>query len=257
MKVSEIEGLEDLDLCFIKFSNESRDMESLRDGTLYMNNLRYFVELEKKTGIKGMGDMLEASNVVNNVNLKFYHHGTDILTFEADAKSVQVRLEEALDKPVFCLMSVKSDMFEVINENENSVDAKLVFTDEQRDKIVREFGKYALVFPWYPFTDKVFSALQAKGYRAVGDFVRYSDFGINHSERMESFNKQDAEMFFWKDTEFTYQREFRIVVLNSNVNSPLVLEFESIRDSSLLITTEDLLSGSYGINIKSKPRERD
>ncbi len=256
MRLSEIQGFEDLDLFFVKFSNEKKHLESLRDGSLYMNNLRYYVELEKKTGIKGMGDVLEASNVVNNVSLKFYHHGTDLLAFETEAKSMQIRFEETLDKPVFCLLSVKPDMLEVTKMEHNCIDAKLVFTHEQKDKILREFGNFALVIPWKPFTDKVFDALKAKGYQAVGDFVRYSDFSVNLSERMESFNKQDADMFFWKDVAFEYQREFRIVILNENIDDPLIVEFESIRDRTMLLTTEELLTGDYGIKIQSRTSEQ-
>jgi hypothetical protein len=35
-----------------------------------MNNLQYFIDLEKKSGVKGVGDKLVASQVYAEVNVK-------------------------------------------------------------------------------------------------------------------------------------------------------------------------------------------
>lgn len=47
--------------------------------------------------------------------------------------------------------------------------------------------------------------------------VEYSDFSINMSNCMESFVNQDLSMFFQKDNFFKDQNEFRLVILNKDV----------------------------------------
>ncbi|WGU96201.1 hypothetical protein QJQ58_08165 [Paenibacillus dendritiformis] len=72
MKASDIDFLKDqLIPMFIKFSGEKRHLESLQAGNLLMNNLGYFKKLEEKTGIKGRGDVDEASLAVKEAIIEF------------------------------------------------------------------------------------------------------------------------------------------------------------------------------------------
>lgn len=252
MRLSEIKGFENVTPFLLKFSDKREHLESLQNGNLYMNNFKYFIELEKKTGIKGMGDMFEVANVLNNIKLSFYDYETNEFLFEADAKRMHFRFDETVYKPVFCLFALGSDMLEVVNEGENFIDTKIIFSEEQKERILKEFGRYVLVIPWKLFMDNVFKSFRENGYVAIGDFVRYSNYSVNYSKRIEAFINQTAEMFFWKDSYFEHQREFRIVILNENIETPLTVKFESIKENTMILRTQDLLSGEYGIKFHNK-----
>lgn len=54
---------------FVKFTKEEY-VNDILDGNLYMNNFKYFIDLEKKKRIKGQGDKFEAAFVTRAVDLR-------------------------------------------------------------------------------------------------------------------------------------------------------------------------------------------
>ena len=249
MRLSEIQGSENRRFFLLKFSDNKGHLEALQNGSIYMNNLKYFVDLEKETGIKGMGDLYEAANVLNDVKMSFFDHQSNEFLFDAYATKSYFRYENTLSKPVFCCFSIDNDMLFVEDINENQVKTKLVFSEDQKEKMIKEFGKYVLIIPWNEFIDRVFKAFRKNGIQAVADFVKYDDFSINSSKRLKSFTEQSLDMFFWKDKCFQYQNEFRIVVLNKDVDKNLTVVFEDINAISSIVRTEKLVNGDYGITL--------
>lgn len=52
-------------IMFLKFGNDPGRLEQIREGSLYMNNLKFYVDREEETGEAGLGDRLEALNVIS------------------------------------------------------------------------------------------------------------------------------------------------------------------------------------------------
>lgn len=98
-----LEGIADFVL-LVKTS-ELEYLESIQNGKLYMNNLKYYVELEKNTREQGIGDIQEASYI----NIR--KHKLFIQVEAEERKEVPIGPapgiiynEEALYHPVFCMM---------------------------------------------------------------------------------------------------------------------------------------------------------
>lgn len=259
MKFSDVKGSETRRFFLLKFDNNKKHLESIRNGQLYMNALEYFVDLEKETGVKGMGDMLEAANVLNDIKLSFYDQETQKHIFDAFSKKSYFRFNYTLSKPVFCCFAIMNEMLNIEKIDENAIESSIVFSEEQKSKIIRDFGKYALVIPWNEFIDKLFTSFKKDGIEAVGDLVKYDDFNVNSKRRLESFNQESLDMFFWKDNYFQFQNEFRIVVLNKDIDKlhPFRYRFEHIRDVASVISTEKLLNNNFIITLNGKFEEID
>lgn len=229
-------------ILFVKFSDNIDHLKSLQQGNLYMNNLKYFVELEEKTGIPGMGDKLEVLNVLNDVEVSFYIPGTDHLITKAKAKQANFRYEDALYKPVYCLFAITADMLVVHKETESDVELKINFTEEQKSKMSSEFGKYALVISPPCFSEKLEKTFYEKGYEFSGKYVDYIDNNVNEQRRMEAYATQDTRIFFFKDHGFKHQNEFRIVLFNKNEENAIVENISDLHDCSSLLMTQDLFA---------------
>lgn len=80
-------------------------LQEIQAGNLYMNNLKYYVDLEKETQQQGIGDIREAS--LGNIK----RHELFIQVGEKEKKKVPINPSpgiiydmEAIYYPVFCLM---------------------------------------------------------------------------------------------------------------------------------------------------------
>jgi hypothetical protein len=238
---------------FIKFSDNIDNLKSLQQGNLYMNNLKFFVDLEEKTGISGMGDKLETLNVINDVELSFYIPGTEQLVAKTKARKANLRYEDALYKPVFCLFAVTADMLEIYEESETEVKLKINFTNEQINKMRSEFGTHALVISPPHFSEQLEKSFNQNGYDYSGRFVEYIDTNINQQRRLEAFANQDISLFFFKDHGFKHQNEFRIVILNKDEEKAIIENIGSLTKGSILLKTEDLINCDLPVlNIKFK-----
>lgn len=147
---------------FLKFSDNPKNLLSLQQGNVYMNNLKFFVDLEAETGIPGMGDKQEVLNVVNDVELSFYKQGTEDLAFKAKAKQITMRYEDALYKPVFCMFAVTVDMIKVIEESDKELKLAFDFSDELITKMRSEFGEHVLVISPAQFKNKIHKSFSEK-----------------------------------------------------------------------------------------------
>ncbi|MCU5379716.1 hypothetical protein OCA08_21520 [Bacillus cereus] len=227
---------------FLKFSDNPKNLLSLQQGNVYMNNLKFFVDLEAETGIPGMGDKQEVLNVVNDVELSFYKQGTEDLAFKAKAKQITMRYEDALYKPVFCMFAVTVDMIKVLEESDKELKLAFDFSDELITKMHSEFGEHVLVISPAQFKNKIHKSFSEKNYDYTGKYVEYLDFNINEKRRMEMFQNQDIGTFFIKNNAFKHQNEFRIVIFNKDEENSIIEKIESLEDSSYLMKTEELFS---------------
>jgi hypothetical protein len=248
-----IELIEPNPVCFFKFSNKKDRLESLQNGNLYMNNLQFFIDLEKTTGIKGMGDKDEASNVMNDVEISLFHLETNELILKAPVRRTRFRINEYLQKPVFCLFSLKADKLEIISENDEEIVARIDFIEEQIESIIKDFGEYVLVLDAFPFVDRVKQVFDKNEYMYSARHITYSDFNVNDKERQKAYMNQDLSLFFQKDKSFEYQSEFRLIILNKNTDNAITESIGDLKDMSVILETRSLFDQSkFKITLKKR-----
>ena len=242
-------------LFFLKFANDLQRSESLQKGNLYMNTLRYFKELEKKTKEKGMGDENEGSMILSELNLKFYKHQTEELILEGKSSRSEIVIEEDLQKHLFCFYYLDFGSLEIIEETEGSVTTLLKFTENQKEELIRSFGKHVIVISCNDFIDNVRIAFEKENIEWTTGKVKYSDYSINYTDRIEDFIYDRNEKYFWKDKYFENQKEFRLVVLNRDSNIPIELNIGDLTCCSFITNTEKLFNDEYCIKIGFDPEK--
>mgnify|MGYP001010098224 CR=1 FL=1 len=242
-------------IAFLKFSDELWKLESLQKGTLYMNTLKFFKELEEKTNIKGMGDKDEGSTILTELNLKFYDYETNELVYEGAASRSAITMGEDLQKHVFCMCYLDFGSLEIIEEGTDYVKATFSFSDEQKQDFVESFGQYVLVISCNDFLNSVKEAFKKESIDWATDKVKYSDFSINYMNRLEDYINNRNGKYFWKDKFFEKQKEYRLIVLNRDSDDPIQLDIGDLTTHSFITSTEELFNNRFYLEVRFNPEK--
>ncbi|MEH7248742.1 hypothetical protein V7114_18360, partial [Neobacillus niacini] len=115
MKISEI-GINNKESVYalLKFTPY---IDSFLSGELYLNNLKRYIDMEKESGIKGVGDKYEASHIFNSMIFKMYDSETNELILEGESSAMDFRIDGDEKRPVFCLFAITGDLLEVVRED--------------------------------------------------------------------------------------------------------------------------------------------
>lgn len=233
---------------FLKFG-QRKYMDLLKQGSLHMKNLQFFIDYENEAAKKGRGDKNEGSAVLSDVTVQFRKPETDEVFFEFKAARTQLRADSVLTKPVFCMTYITGEDLEVTNETEEYYEAKIKFSDKLKEEMATEFGDTVLVISAGNFLDRIKEVFEQKGYSYGKGKVDYYDFNVNQSKRLENFEEDNPMVFFIKDETIAYQKEFRIVVLDQDVESHLDVDIGDISSFAGLTDTQSFLHGDIVVRI--------
>lgn len=244
--------VDDKTFLFIKFKDNKEHLLSLQEGMLYMNNGKYFKDLENDTGILGIGDKYELSQVINEISFRLINSETQETIFVGDAAAASFSLNAHLAMPMFCLTQIDSTSLKIIKEYEDSVDCVVNLGEDDIEKIIKDFGEYALVISPGAFEEKLEMAINEQGLYAYAGKVIYEDYGINSSKRLKASYDNDPKHFFYKRMELAHQKEYRVILPDTQSEGPFILNIGDLSDSSYLFETRELFSGNFILNLSLK-----
>ncbi|MCC0660682.1 hypothetical protein KGF45_10355 [Clostridioides sp. ZZV14-6154] len=240
----------------IKFSEE-KHVDSLALGNIYTNNFNYFIELEKQSKIKGIGDKDEQALEIVGINIKNIERIDNIETdidkqiFDKSIKEIfkgakgKLRFESSeYDKktPMFCTMR--------ISKNELLEKKGLIFSKEEIQSLKKDFEKYthALIIDENNFKERMYKCCKNNNIDVIMDCVRYSNSKINELEKIKDFNTYKRA--FWKDDSFEKQKEFRVVFMSERINEGKnLINIGDLSDVSLKIRKEDIFNERFKLEL--------
>lgn len=200
---------------FLKFGSFENMIDLFENGTIYMNTIQYFREIEDK---ELRGDQYEgASKIINSLPGKFRVPNID-REFNYQKVHVLESFEEVLGN-IYSLYCISSYGFP------NPLDFEL-------DQSNKRFGTHCVMIKDNQyFLDALESELIKQGLKFKHGLVNYYD------KEMKNGNVT----LFEKPLEFEYQKEFRFYVEN-DLLEPIILKLGSLKEVAELITMEDALS---------------
>ncbi len=230
---------------FIKFG-EKEHLEDLQNGKLYMRNLKYYNDLEKDTGVSGIGDENDGKFILNNINFYIYEKDTNRYVGEISSPKIALEHDEFKYVPVFCLYTIdKRNILEesIKSGKEGVYEFHLGFNNFDKENITKDFKDYALlIIDNDIFLEKIKKAFLNNNIEMIGNKVLYTDLNINDSKYVLDVGNDRTRIPFWKDiNKFNYQHEYRILGLNKRIEESLVLDIGSIKDITSLVKTKDIL----------------
>lgn len=228
----------------LKFS-ERKYLDSLANGLLYMNQFKFFKEQEEREGNRGQGDKHELALILNDVRWKLTPVGSDQVVLQGTASESVLRSDDDLKNHLYCATAITPDVLEVLSLDKKTgvTKVKLVLPDEMVAKAENEFGDHVAFINSGEFLERVNVAAKKKGVNIASNIVSYEDHSINHSARINAFNKGSLDIYFAKDNFFKYQNEYRLVAFGGDPSGPLELELGDISKYVTIIETKQLLEG--------------
>ncbi|MGG1481449.1 hypothetical protein ABE402_11150 [Bacillus smithii] len=215
-----------------------------------MNNLETYINMEKESGKKGMGDKFEAAHVLTGVSVKMYDPNTNELIASGTSSNLHFRINGDEKRPIYCMFAIDGSVLDVVGEDDEFYHAKINLSDDQIERLINEFGEQMFLVDPKAFIERVTAVFDENGYSYRAGLVRYDDYGVNSSKRLESYRKQDTDIYFWKDEFFEYQNEYRIVLTDQEIEEPLIVNIGDISDISISFKASEFFNGKFELHIK-------
>lgn len=205
--------------------------DDFRSGKLYMKNLQYYIDEERRSGLKGIGDVNEGSLVLNEVQGLIKDAETGKLIAEFDAEKTTLSSNNLLKSPVLCLYTIDSTIFKITNRTDTSMDLEMNITEEQLKLLTSAFGDNLLFINGREFKRRVEKTCEEQGLELCHKKVEYEDYSINHVDRISKMqNIFSEDMVFFKDKHFQYQNEYRFIIKNKFVDDHFYLDVGDLSD---------------------------
>ncbi|WP_416806556.1 MULTISPECIES: hypothetical protein [Bacillus amyloliquefaciens group] len=233
-----IKGFEKINF-LVKFLKDEY-VESLLSGNLHMNNFQFFIDLERKSNVKGQGDKLEAGFVSRGTKIKLIDPKTKKVIGTARKAELIERYTDVPKVPLFCFTWFNHRDMKITGETEKSFIVKINLSEEEKELFVKDFGDTAVVLPG-DFMEILINSAKEQNKRAQIKSVIYCDYDIYDSERKKLFDEASLDMFYWKDEFFKYQREVRFILPETRSNEAVNFKFESIEKRAIVMKTTELL----------------
>lgn len=249
MRLTALEGFSSDHLVFLAKFGQKEHLEELQSGTIYMNNLKRFIDKELREGKKGIGDRLEATNVIFNPILEIGVGKDEITTSEGEVLKAEIRLDRHVKKPVFCVTCIDYKDFTIKEQNNDFLEAQLDFREETRRKIEKDFGEHVLLINNNKFLAKLKSAF---GNNFIFKRVIYADRYRSNADFSNDYRSDNPNLFYWKDKSFEYQNEKRLVLLNDHIESAEKYDIGDLSSITHLTETTTLLNGGLTLNFLAK-----
>jgi hypothetical protein len=211
-------------LCFIRFFEEERFADQFLAGSLYLNTLAYFKGCESENSERnGRFDPTEA------VSMWCQPHDVVIKLEVPTLQSVEISKDDLAGPVSFsptyydhvhvlCLYSVQLTNFEILNGKIKGKTEELS-RDLTIDPRCFDFGEHAVVINPIKFRERLRASLKGQGRLFKTGFVNYYDDSTFHGSIPE------AEIPFWKQKRFGFQREYRVCVYpRVKTGSPITIQ---------------------------------
>ena len=216
----------------VKFFSEVSHAADFVNGRIWVNPLSYFKALEASAD-PDRADRHEGTTAwLQPGRDRFVIDGMDIT--DDLAAPVEIQKDWLNYIHIFCLHAVHSghlDLGKITNDNIDNMRSEFMIPDGCLD-----LGEYAVVVKNVPeFIRRMEAAIHAKQFRGRRGLVRYYDPESFHGEF------RDVESLFWKQSKYSYQREFRFAINSGSMSGcPLKLDIGDIKDITLVLKSAEL-----------------
>ncbi len=222
---------------YLKFTEKKEWAEGIVSGNLYMKPIKYYRDLETKYGIKGQGDSREVSLISEDVRVTITSLDTGVV-IPGEAREVRIHYPKDEKNPIFCITGIKVKDLEIKEFDEESIKFKLPFTTSDLEQFKRDFGNYAVIIMAETFQSAIKGALEKQNINGYFGEVIYCENDTIEKER--DFFNEELKRFMYKDADFSYQKEHRLV-LDDSVVEERFFDVGSLKEYANLFEVDKLL----------------
>lgn len=230
---------------FIKFGNKKNLME-LQKGKLYMKNLQYYNDLEMMDN-SGKPDKIDGKWLLKKGNISFWDPKDNAPIGMAEI--IETVLAYGIEKhPIFCWFGLDDRNCSKFQDDDTTIISSVEFTSEQKAKLGLCLGEYAMVvIKAEMFIKQIEDILNKTEVKYIWKRVQYNDG--NSPERIKSIMENNYNIIFSKEKNYEYQQEYRLFVINKEVEDHFIVNVGDLSDFTKIISTKELMNYKMEYNV--------
>lgn len=207
----------------IKFQCKDK-IKNIRQGEIYMKNLKWYRERETANGNTVVGDKLEGLLHFSNASLKIPD-----LDYQIDMNNEALQTDYTNDF-AFCMSYINPQL------------QNFRFSEEQKKELL-SFGDTALLITdTYEFIRRILNSAENKGLKAYHGKVNYYDVNVDSAAMILSLLQGMHNVAFWKRDSYALQQEYRFLLHSVKTDDDFfILKIGDISDISVVMETTTML----------------
>lgn len=204
-------GVSTQPLLYLKFCACDTYAQDIMAGNLYANTATYFRELENAAGRKGQGDAFETISLIEAQKIVIYNEdGSALLTAPKGNIKTKYGIDDKI--PIVSFVGIALQDMNLLKTDGDCAIFTLPFSAKEYKTMGETFGEYCVILDAQELEDKVkcYCADIGVGTDYIFDKIRYCP--QNTEERVRAFDEGSKDRYLYKNEEFEYQRESRLVI---------------------------------------------
>ncbi len=198
---------------YLKFCKEERFANDICNGNLFANTPEFFRELEMKNNERGQGDKnegiisckLTSISATDKKTLKEYKFGP-----LQERVSLDIKNKDDDKRPIISFVGIPLHEMSLKRIDLHHVEFEFPFAEDEYKHMSYFFGEYCVVVGGMALRQQIKEGFSEKcNIKYKFKQVEYND--PNSVERLKAARKNKS-MLFCKDTDLSYQREYRLVI---------------------------------------------
>lgn len=210
-------------------------LKQIQEGKLYINNLQFYIDLEKINKEKGMGDVTEgALATLRKFQCLVEDEDGNIIYTSSGELPGTIYDERSLHCPTFCMMYKEVEM---LCDDLGHAKCSFQLSNEEIEDFISEDSECGALIIYLPevFLNKINNAADKRNVKVHWGKVDYRNKKIPNIKNGEWI----LDDIFTKDDSFKYQSEYRIV-FEEYCDKPERLNIGNIEDITYLLDAQQL-----------------
>lgn len=240
--------MKELENLIIKFGDE-KWINKLYSGEIFMQPLKYYIDLEREEKKKGQGDKNEATLRSKLIDYEFScensNKETDLfikLLNSGENATFTFRYKDDERYLTSCFYKVDADRFIFIFEEDDKKYYKYEFTNEEKE-IFGYWGNSALIINSEIFFNVVRSHL-SNTESILGKIKYYSDNNLP-VDLLLDYQQRKINRLLWKDDFFKHQNEYRFIIAEKSDKGKVVANIGILEKISMKCNSSELLIDGF------------
>lgn len=234
---------------YLKFTSKESFANDIVDGKLYANTPEWFRNKELETGEHGQGDKNELQYAMPLFRLRFINLETGNCDFKLPHAYGRIAFKDDDKLPLVCFVGIPLHEMKIISQTSETMKIAFPFSETEYSEMGQRFGEYCVIVEAKALIERLQQYCDENSCQYILKRVTYCV--SNYKEKAEAFANGSMDRFFFKDEDFAYQKEYRLV-LSRKIPDDHFIRIASLKDNAIVVKSEQLSNLCLCINTPLK-----
>ncbi len=222
---------------YLKFTSKESYANDILDGKLYANTAKWFRDKELNSGEHGQGDKNELQYSMPLFSIRFTDPETGNFEFEIPQAKGRISFDRDDNIPIVCFVGIPLNEMKILYSTPNDLIFSLPFSEREFSEISKTFGEYCVLIEAKALNEAIEKYCQENSCEYILKKITYC--ASNYIEKAQAFANGCIDRFFFKDEDYAYQREYRLI-LSKNIPDDHYIRIGSLKEHARTVNSSIL-----------------